>query len=316
MEKNIFVLGELNVDLIFTGDDIAPEWNKEKLATNFEQVLGSSSAITACGLAGLGHNVYFVGVVGNDPFGEFCLNQLRTRGVKVEYVTVDPNLKTGVTLSLSTLKDRALITYMGAISKLNERNIPEDLFQMADHIHFGSYYLQEDIRLQWKNVYEKAKKSGITTSFDTGWDPHNIWNKSDVLQLLKFTDLFIPSEVELYNILTVNNIDDIVRNLPKNRGMVAVKRGEKGSVLINKSDSLIRVEGFPVNPIDTTGAGDSFNAGLISGFLLGKRGEELLEFANACGALATLRIGGASKVPSFDDVVQFQNSFKPNKSLK
>jgi sugar/nucleoside kinase (ribokinase family) len=309
MEKNIFVLGELNVDLIFSGEDVTPEWNREKLVDQFEQVLGSSSAITAAVLAGLGHSVYFVGVVGDDPFGHFCIEQLKTKGVKTDFVTVDPKLKTGVTLSLSTSKDRALITYMGAIPKLKKDYLPKGLFQMADHIHFGSYYLQQDIRLQWKEIFAEAKRVGVTTSFDTGWDPDNQWHASDLLELLEITDFFIPSEDELFQILKINQLTDIKDKLPQKRGVVAVKRGKNGSVLIDKDGTSVSVEAFLVKPIDTTGAGDSFNAGVISGYLSGKQGEELLRFANACGALATLRVGGASSVPNLEEVNLFQNSY-------
>ncbi|MFF2449684.1 carbohydrate kinase family protein [Neobacillus sp. NPDC058068] len=308
MEKNVFVLGELNVDLIFSGENITPEWNREKLVNHFEQVLGSSSAITACVLAGLGHQVYFVGVVGDDPFGHFCIEQLRAKGVKTDYITVDPELKTGVTLSLTTTKDRALLTFMGAISKLTKKYLPENLFEMADHLHFGSYYLQQDARLQWREIFTEANKHHISTSFDTGWDPNNQWYQNDLLELLEFTDLFIPSEEELFSILSINNLTDIPACLPEKHGMLAIKRGENGSVLFDNDAHFISVDGFKVNPIDTTGAGDSFNAGLISGFLQNKRGKELLKFANACGALATLRIGGASYVPSLEEVYHFQNS--------
>ena len=71
MTHRVFILGELNVDLILTGIDILPEWNKEKLADTFELAMGSSSAITACVLAGLGADVSFVGVVG-DVFSHPC----------------------------------------------------------------------------------------------------------------------------------------------------------------------------------------------------------------------------------------------------
>ncbi|MBS4172866.1 carbohydrate kinase family protein [Bacillus sp. FJAT-49736] len=309
MGKSIFVLGELNVDLIFSGENITPEWNREKLVDQFEQVLGSSSAITACVLAGLGHHVSFVGVVGDDPFGHFCMDQLEAKGVNTDYITVVPELKTGVTLSLTTTNDRALLTFMGAISKLTKEYLPVNLYEMADHIHFGSYYLQQDIRSQWREIFAEAKKHHISTSFDTGWDPNNQWYKDDLLELLEFTDLFIPSEEELFHILNIHNVTDIKAHLPEKRGMVAIKRGGNGSLLIDHNANYTSAEAYKVNPMDTTGAGDSFNAGLITGFLQNKRGKELLQFANACGALATLRIGGATTVPSLEEVLHFQNRF-------
>ena len=112
-----------------------------------------------------------------------------------------------------------------------------------------------------------------------------------------------------FQILNSNQLTDIQGKLPQKRGVVAVKRGKNGSVLIDKDGTFVSVEAFSVKPIDTTGAGDSFNAGLISGSIAGKQGEELLQFANACGALATLRVGGASSVPSLKEVHLFQNSY-------
>jgi sugar/nucleoside kinase (ribokinase family) len=314
LKKNIFILGELNVDLIMTGNDVTPEWNKEKLISSFDQVLGSSSAITACCLVGLGFNVYFVGVVGDDPFGHFCIEQLQAKGVNTSFVIKDATIRTGVTLSLSTNIDRALLTYMGSIPKLNEKYIPDTLFNQADHIHFGSYYLQEEMRKDWKRIFSKAKEFGISTSFDTGWDPNGEWHSADIIELLEFTDLFIPSEKELFEIMKVHDIDLIPNSLSKSRGLVAIKRGEKGSLLIDENEVVIKKEAFPVEPIDTTGAGDSFNAGLIAGFLSGKMGQDLLQLANACGSMATQRIGGASKVPTIEEVEFFIQCHASSKS--
>jgi sugar/nucleoside kinase (ribokinase family) len=306
MNHKIFVLGELNVDLIISGEDLTPEMNREKLVEDFDLVLGSSSAITACCLSGLGNEVLFVGVVGDDQFGHFCIEQLKQKGVDTSYVTVDPTLKTGVTLSLSTKMDRALLTYMGAIPKLTIKQIPESMFLEADHIHFGSYYLQEEMREQWNKLFIKAKQHKISTSFDTGWDPQNRWYTNDVLDLLQYTDLFIPSEDELYHILNIHDVNNLKNYIPPNHGYIAVKQGDKGSTLFNRENRFITAQAYEVFPRDLTGAGDSFNAGLITGYLLGMGEEDLLKFANACGAIATQRYGGASQVPSFEEVKEFQ----------
>ena len=114
-DKIVYVLGELNPDMIMTGKDLLPEFNREKLLDSCEIVLGSSSAITAANLAGLGLDVRFVSVVGDDPFGRFCLDELRRSGIDTRYVSVDPRWSTGVTLSFSTTSDRALMTHLGAI---------------------------------------------------------------------------------------------------------------------------------------------------------------------------------------------------------
>lgn len=305
MEKGVFILGELNVDLIFSSDEISIEWNRERLVDRFDLVLGSSSAITACTLAGLGEMVYFVGVVGEDEFGHFCIKQLQEKGVDTQFVKTVSTLKTGVTLSLSSEKDRALLTYMGAIPELTPNDLPEEFVTHAKHIHFGSFYLQQKMQRQWKDVFLRAQTHGITTSFDTGWAPDNNWHLSEILEVLPYTDLFIPSEDEFLNIFSCKTIEEAVSKLPKKRGLVVVKRGSKGADVIKPDDQIMYTPPFKVTPIDTTGAGDSFNAGLISSYLKELDFTNILEFANACGALATQRIGGASRVPSFEEVKAF-----------
>jgi sugar/nucleoside kinase (ribokinase family) len=305
MQKNVFILGELNVDIILKGKDVVPEWNREKLLDSFDIVLGSSSAITASGLAGLGLNVYLVSVVGDDQFGHFCIEQLKERGVDTRYITIDKTMKTGATVALSTEKDRALLTYMGAIPRLTPEHLPKELYEEADHIHFGSYYLQEDMREHWLDVFKQAADSNISTSFDTGWDIYDKWYSDQISELMEWTTLFIPSEEELMQIYSVDQLDEAILKLPSKHHIVAVKCGSKGAVMIDSHGNQTLGEPFPVTPIDTTGAGDSFNAGLIYSFLTESNEKEMLQFACACGAMATLRIGGASEAPSVDEVRTF-----------
>ncbi|MCJ8007798.1 carbohydrate kinase family protein [Lederbergia wuyishanensis] len=309
-KKKIFIIGEINVDLIMTGENVEPQWNQEKLVDSFDLVLGSSSCITAAGLAGLGMDVYFVGLVGDDVFGHFCVEELKKKGINTSYVKLVPHIQTGVTLSLSTSKDRALLTYMGTISELGPNDIPEEIYDLADHIHFGSYFLQTNMKQHWKDVLIKARSKNVTTSFDTGWDPNEKWDRDVILSLMEDVNLFIPSEVEINNIFELNDVSQVKEILPEKYENVIVKLGAKGSMMINAQGNTTRVSGYSIKPIDTTGAGDSFNAGLIYGYLHGLKNSELLEFANACGALATLRIGGASSVPSVADVIAFQTENK------
>ena len=305
--KRIFVIGELNVDFILSGEEVLPEWNREKLVEEFDMVLGSSSAITACGLAGLGHEVSFVSKVGNDAFGEFCINKLKNAGIDTKWIKRDTEEKTGVTISLSTAKDRALLTYMGTIPSLSPKDLPKSLLSEAEHVHFGSYYLQEGMKSHWISLFRDLQKNQIHTSFDTGWDPKENWNYEQIQPLLKYTDLFIRSQDEFEHIFGVLEKERLLAQLPEERGFIAVKCGSKGSCIISGNE-MEWVSGYKVQSIDTTGAGDSFNAGLISEYLNGCRGRNLARYANACGALATLRVGGAEEVPTKKAVEVFMKN--------
>ncbi|GIP21627.1 sugar kinase [Paenibacillus sp. J22TS3] len=303
----VVVAGELNVDIIISGRDVMPEWNREKMVDGFEIVLGSSSAITACALASLGADVRFVSVVGDDDFGTFCTDELQRMGVNTEHVTRLPGVKTGVTLSLSTPEDRGLLTYAGSIPLLTPHYIPRTLLQQAAHLHFGSYYLQDGMRPHWPELFRRLRADGISTSFDTGWDVANQWDREGISAVLKETDLFIPSEDELLHIFPADRVADVLESeLPSTGGLIVVKQGSRGASLREPDGSTISAGPYAMTPVDTTGAGDCFNAGIIYGYLLGRRGEELLRFANACGALSTLGIGGTGSLPTVEAVLRLQ----------
>ncbi|MFD0717197.1 carbohydrate kinase family protein [Paenibacillus sp. GCM10027626] len=296
----VAVLGELNVDMILTGTDIMPEMNREKLLDGMDIVLGSSSAITACALAALGAEVEFVSLVGDDDFGRFCLQELNRMGVSTRHVSVDASLQTGVTLSFSAAGDRSLLTFPGTIPLLEPRHIPASLLAETDHVHFGSYFLQSGMRDEWPALFGRVRSTGKTTSFDTGWDVSNEWRREGIDRLLPVTDLFIPSEEELLHLYGADSLEAAWEEMPAGvgEGAVAVKRGASGAVLYRAGYPPVAVPAYPVTVRDTTGAGDCFNAGLIYGYRTGRRGEELLQFACACGALSVQGVGGTGCLPT------------------
>lgn len=296
MTKKVVVIGELNADLIFTGADIRPECNREKLVEDFRLALGSSSAIFAAGLAGLGREVEFVSIVGDDDIGRFCLSELAKFGVGTSCVKIDPSRRTGVTLSLSDGRDRALLTYLGTIDAVTPELIPESIFENAAHVHFGSFYLQRGMRKHWRSLFQKAKRLGLTTSFDVGWDPEEDWDRETVKALLEVTDWFLPNEEEALRLFSVSSVYELPERLPDRRGYVIIKRGSRGAMAIDPDGSVTEQGPFPVQPVDTTGAGDSFNAGWVSAMLEGRSVTEALKYANACGALSTTAVGGAGSL--------------------
>ena len=114
--KRVLVVGEINVDLICQGYHAFPSPGREVLVDDFQMVLGSASAICAMGLARLGTPVVFFGKVGDDPSGHFCLDAMRARGIDLAPVIVDPGLKTGVTVAITSPSDRALVSFLGSIA--------------------------------------------------------------------------------------------------------------------------------------------------------------------------------------------------------
>ncbi len=129
--KRVLVVGEINVDLICQGYHAFPSPGREVLVDDFQMVLGSASAICAMGLARLGTPVVFFGKVGDDPSGHFCLDAMRARDIDLTHAVVDPAVKTGVTVAITSPTDRALVSFLGSIASLTEKEVPRDLFSGA-----------------------------------------------------------------------------------------------------------------------------------------------------------------------------------------
>ena len=291
----ILVAGELNPDMILHGCGTFPTPGKEVLAGDFAMTLGSASAICAMGLARLGNAVSFMSRIGTDLWGSFCLEILERSGLDVSKVIRDPKLKTGVTVSISSSEDRALVTFLGAIAELSEQDIPERLLKEFDHLHVSSYYLQRGLRPGCRQLFARARHMGLTTSLDPGYDPFESWGQ-DLEATLEMTDLFFPNEVEALSLTGTKTAEESLRALANDRMLTVVKLGKDGCLAMRDGHPLHQ-PAFPVEPVDTTGAGDSFNAGFLHAWLQRLSLPECLRFAAACGALSTLKPGGTEGQP-------------------
>ncbi len=288
---DLLVIGELNVDLILAGSDLMPRFGQaEQLLEDAVLALGSSSAILACGAARLGLKVAFAGEVGRDEFGTFVMQQMERRGVDLSGVSVDPGGKTGITVALSQPHDRAMFTFQGTMATCTGEKIPEDLILRSRHVHFSSYFLQPGMRSRLAGIFASAHYSGATTSFDTGWDPAGRWD-SGLADVLKNVDIFLPNDREAMAIARKDTVEEALAALARNIPLVVIKQGSRGAVA-SRMGEVLHVPVYRVDPVETTGAGDNFNAGFLYAYLQGFPLEECLRWGSACGALATLQPGG------------------------
>jgi sugar/nucleoside kinase (ribokinase family) len=293
----LLVAGELNVDLVLVGLPSLPVLGRELVGTDFRVALGSSSAITAARLAALGADVDFVGIVGDDDFGQFVLRELGRYGVGTDHVQ-SVSTSTGVTIALTYDKDRALMTYPGTIAVYDGQNITPDLLSHYQHLHVGSFFLQTGLQAVLPGLFQQAREIGLTTSLDVGWDPSETWGANPYLApTLAHTDYFLPNESE--SVALAGDDSHIETLAAKVGGLLIVKRGAAGASAYPKDREAVTVPSFPVQVVDTTGAGDAFNAGFIYAHRVEGAGlEDALRFAVACGAQAVTQIGGASGAPN------------------
>ncbi|HWQ15150.1 MAG TPA: carbohydrate kinase family protein, partial [Roseiflexaceae bacterium] len=224
---DVLVLGELNADLILRGD-VEPAWGQaEQLLEDASFVLGSSSAIFACGVARLGLRVAFAGVIGDDMVGRFCREQLEAAGVDTAGVVVDPEQRTGMTVILQKPDDRAMFTHLGAIAALSPALVAPELLRQARHLHVGSYWLQAALQPGLPALFREARQRGATTSLDTNWDPSGAWSGLDAL--LAETDILLPNEAEACAIAGAPQWEEALTRLAARVPTVAIKRGAAGA---------------------------------------------------------------------------------------
>jgi sugar/nucleoside kinase (ribokinase family) len=291
--KRVLVAGEINVDLILHGARALPVPGKETLVEDLVMTLGSASAICAVGLARLGTPVAFLGKVGADTWGDFCLGAMRTAGIDVSRVVRDADLQTGVTVSISSPRDRALVSFLGSIRSLTAEDVRDEAWRGCDHLHVSSYFLQEGLRPGCRALFARARAAGLSTSLDPGFDPSEGWGR-DILDTLGEADLFFPNEVELHAITGHSDTVEALRRLENGRTRTVAKLGAEGCLTLDEGRPL-RVAAFPVVPLDTTGAGDSFDAGFLHRWLEGGSLLDSLRWGAACGALSTRALGGTGR---------------------
>lgn len=300
---DVLVVGELNVDLILRGD-VTPAFGQvEKLVDDATLTIGSSSAIFACGAARLGLKVAFIGKVGDDDFGRFMLRELAGRNVDTSGVIVDKSIKTGLTVVLSRGNDRAILTYPGSIAALRYDEIDLTMLSRARHVHVGSYFLLDNLRPDIPRLFEAAHAQGLTTSMDTNYDPAEQWN-GGLSDVLKHTDILLPNETELCAITHVDDVHAALKAASQLVPLVALKRGADGA-LAQQGEIITSAESIPVQVGDTTGAGDSFDAGFIYSWLNGWDTAKSLRLACVCGGLSTRAAGGTAAQATFDEAAKY-----------
>lgn len=304
MSKKILVIGELNVDLIVSGLPSLPALGRELTCTGLSRALGSSSAIFSRALAGLGAQVDFMGKVGDDDNGHFMLAQLQEVGIGTQGVVVDPAVQTGVTISLTYPDEKAQVTYLGSIADYCLADVNLDVLGDYAHLHMASMYLQTELQPAFPELLRRAKELRLTTSLDPGWDPNEQWN-GVLFEALSAVDILFVNEHEVKAITKSESVSHASTALAQQVDLVVAKLGPEGALMADQ-EGVLKSPAFPVEVVDTTGAGDSFNAGFIYKYVVeGGSKPEALRFANACGAIAVTRVGGASSVPSAAEVETF-----------
>lgn len=288
---DVVALGDVNVDII-AHYEAFPASGQDAFAYSIEFHCGGSAANTALTLASLGVETSLIARVGSDPWAFRALENLREAGVLLDSLQCDPMTMTGLMYIIVTPDgERTILGHRGANAATNPSQIRETDFQGARLFHLSGYaLLVEPQRAAALQALEMAGRSGLTVTLDPGMSGAGT-AVPELRQILPSVDILLPNLAEAQQLSGMVAPEDCVQTLlVAGIQVVALKLGPAGC-LVGTHDGLLRVPGFAVEARDSTGAGDSFAAGLIAGFLGGLDWAAATTLGNALGAVTACCAG-------------------------
>ncbi len=313
--KKVLFIGEINVDIMMGGLESFPVLDREISCSSFELTIGSSTAICSCAYASLGGDASFLGLAGFDEYGDYMVSGMKKFGINTDLIKRTDKVKTGVTVNLIFEGTRTQVTYPGTIAEFGSPYIDLSVIEGFDHIHLGGLYLQENFLPGVEEVLRFARSHGIGTSLDPQWNESEEWLYMD--KWMPHLDYLFVNEDEALSISGAATPLEACEKLGALTACPIVKIGSAGALLWT-GKTVLEVPGLKAEVVDTTGAGDSFDAGFFYATLeKGMSREDAALFANASGARSCGYVGGVNARSSCRQVLDFleaQGLEIPNKS--
>lgn len=284
------VLGDVNLDVILSELQGNLKPGTEILARDSVLKPGGSAANTAIVLAMCGIQVRFFGVIGADLPGTLLTGELERSGLSTRWISRYPDMKTGVTVSLSREQDRMYTTYPGSVSEAGIEHIKKGFIIRGGHLHLSSYYLQNNLKSHFPDILTLAKSAGMTTSLDPGSDPEGRWDRLSLEEILPLLDWFLPNLDELRGITGKKQIKTAVKTLRVAGGGMVIKAGEQGAYLVRQG-VIEKIPAVRTEQVDATCAGDAFNSGFICSMLSDGDPVKACTVGSRIGALTASVVG-------------------------
>lgn len=309
--SDILCVGQMVVDILVQNVDNVDFGVDTQRIEQIAMKNGGDCLNTAIDLKKLGADVGFSGVLGKDPMGKFLQGVLEENGIDTEGIYFDDASKTSSVIVLINKKgERVFLYYGGSNDALTFEKIDQEMVRKAKYVHVGGTYLLPGFDGEGaRKLFELAHETNAFTTMDVTWDTTGRWLEV-IESCLSELDLFIPSINEAKEICGTEDEKEIVSFLKK-RGVknVIVKLGAKGCY-VDAFGKQYYQSAYKVPVVDTTGAGDSFVAGILYGLNQGWEIEKVTRFASAVGAHCIQQLGATSGVPSYNEVLNFMQNTK------
>ena len=322
MKHDVITVGRVSLDLF--ARDIGAEFRD---ITSFETSVGGSPVNIAIGTSRLGLRSIAFTAVGDDEVGRFVRHYLAQQGVNTDYIAVKPERRTGMAVVGVQPPDQFPLVFYRENPADIHLSISEALALPLSETRAlslsGTALSRGSTRDVILYLAEQARRRGMTTFIDLDLRPdqwaHPLAYGLNLRPVLPLCDVLIGTEEEFYAalaptpepVMSGEPVSDraglqalLQQYCADSQAVLILKRGDRG-VRILRRDSQVDVPGYPVEILNTVGAGDGFASGLIYGWAQGWGWERAARFANACGALVVTRQGCARALPRIDEVEQF-----------
>ncbi|MEM0333135.1 MAG: carbohydrate kinase family protein [Candidatus Aenigmatarchaeota archaeon] len=268
---DITSIGDVNIDLLILGKVFSKDAkNEQEFVNNIIIKVGGGAANFSIWASKLKMKVRLIGCLGKDIFSNFIINELKRFGIETKIAIENTN--TGITLAYELENGRKqLLTYRGSNTLFSIKHIPLNLLE-GEVLYLSGYNLLDNLRKDFITLANRAKEKGMIVCLDPDIKANINFNKEEFFELVKKVDVLFMNEEECKKVS--KNLDWF-----KNRTIV-IKRGSKGAFAIENGER-VEVEGVKIEKVlNTTGAGDVFNASFLHHYYFGYDLRECLEFAN------------------------------------
>lgn len=300
--KNLCVIGSLNMDLVTTLENF-PKPGETIFGNSFKTFSGGKGANQAVALGRLGADVLMVGKVGGDIYGTKYIEVLKNNNVRQDGICVEGGISSGVAIiQVNSKGENNIVVVPGANGEVDIKYI-ESKWSTIEKADIFLFQLEIPIPTVIYTM-KKLKAMGKTIIFD----PAPASKLPD--EIFKYIDYITPNETEIEILADkkVENEEELKKAaqmlFDKGIKTIIAKLGSKGAAII-KRDEYVNIPGFKVDAVDTTAAGDSFNAGFAFALARGKNLKECVKFGNAVGAISTTALGAQEAMPTYEVVSNF-----------
>lgn len=310
---DIACVGILVADAIAKPVEEIPAKGKLVLVDTLSLYTGGCASSASIDMAKIGSQVALIGKIGNDGFGRFIKSALIDEGVNTNYLVIDANGSTSASLVIVNPDgERSFIHCLGANATFIEKDIDYSIIEEVKLVFVaGTMLMPAFDGKECTKFLKKCKSMGKITALDTAWDSKGRWMKV-LASSMPYIDYFLPSyeeAVELSGKTQPEEIADVF--LAMGPHTVAIKLGKDGCFIKTKQEETYSIPTYDrIQPIDTTGAGDSFCAGFLTALVKGKTLFECGQFANAVGTHCIMAKGASTGIKSEAEILKFMDDYE------